>query len=68
MKIDSWITRLALALIAALTYLASHVPDGVGVYYLAELPLKTWILFIVNLGTGFFSPSLVKQLSAKKQV
>lgn len=56
---DIWM-RCIIATIAGLTYLAAAV-GSLTFSQLGALPVATWLLFIVNILTGFVSPSMVKK-------
>lgn len=65
MNIKDIVTRIVIALIAGLTFLGSHVPADMPISDLAILPASVWILFLVNLLTGYVSPSIVSKATEK---
>lgn len=57
--------RVLIAVIAGLTYLGGHVPDDMAISELGDLSARVWILFLVNVGTGFISPSIARKALEK---
>ena len=60
---NHWYIRLALSLVAGLTYFAGAIPESLTFEQLSVLPVQVWILMFVNMLTGLLSPAMVKNIT-----
>lgn len=60
---NDWLIRIGIAGVSGLTYFAGAIPSDMAWSGLSNLPAQTWLYFLINVCTGFVSPSLVKLAS-----